>query len=37
MYYGGDFAELLLTVALFTTWYQKGQNKTQGKTADGST
>lgn len=23
MYYGGDFAELLLTIALFALWYQK--------------
>jgi putative membrane protein len=23
MYYGGDFAELLLVIALFTIWYRR--------------
>lgn len=25
MYYGGDFAEVLLAIALFARWYQRGQ------------
>lgn len=28
MYYGGDFAELLLVVVLFTNWYRAGSSRT---------